>query len=1236
MTELSEFREQHGRTAAGFARSQAAWALPDVLPVPPPTGTVTFLLTDIEGSTPAWQSRPDAMAQAVGRHYEILDAAVVRHGGVRPIEQGEGDSMVAVFAGASDGVAAALDVQRELAGEPWPAGTEIAVRMAVHTGEARLREDRYYVGPSIIRCARLRSLGHGGQVLVSATTADLLVDGLPDGAALLPLGVHRLKGLRLPERVFQLAHPDLRVQFPPLQSLDARPTNLPAALTSFVGREAELAELAEVIDRHRFVTLTGAGGTGKTRLAAEASGEGSEAYPDGVWWVELAAVTGPGLVPGAVMSALGLEDTRPEPVARVTAYLRDRQALLVLDNCEHLLAAAGDLSAAVIASCPGVAVLATSREPLGVAGEVVWRVPPLSLPTPGGPGPEEDVEAILVTEAVRLFAERAAEARPGFRVDASNATVVAELCARLDGLPLAIELAAARVRALSPQRILDGLGQRFALLTGGGRGGPAHQQTLLASMAWSHDLLTAPQQVLLRRLSVFTGRFTLDDVEAVAGAEPLTPWDCLVLLADLVDRSLVVFDGEHYRLLATIADFAAERLGDAGEQAATRAAHVAHYAALAAGAAAELDAGPQVETLERLETARDNVLAAIEHALTVGDHDVALAMAADTVTFWHMRGRYAESLAYLRRVLAATPAEPSRDRARVLWGVGQLALYGMDLANGYGLAEAAQAAEMAQASGATDVLGRALCMRHAPDVWMRPAQASEHLPEAREVATRAGDRFGANLATAFLAYAATFGLDRADLAEPELARLQAEADATGSPYWALWHAICSGHAAFHRGELAQAVEILAPAVEQARAYGDSQLELFAALPLVDAYVDLGDAAAAERVVARSVSSQDRSALGRAECLRLRRARCLLEQGDLTEARAELISIEPVLRSIGFDVVVVELALIGGRAAEEAGDVAAARALVDEAAGLAVGLGMPWCVAWSAQADGRVAQAEGRATAAEDAHHRALSVCARHGYLSRAAETFECLASLAAAGESSAEAARLYGAAAALRAQTGCQRAPLDAPRGRRRRRHHRSRARQGVLRRAGGRGRRALARRSAVLCLPGTRRAQAPVPGLGVAHPHRAAGGRARRRGADQRRHRPAAVRHDGDGEGAHAQHLRQARDQPPVRARRPGNRTSARRVVAGVAQRPSAGRDCGPCDPWRCITCPSTSTTSKRRSRSTAGRWDWSSAPTGLISGSGAPGSTPAVNRFISSRAPRRTVTASTSPCWSTASTRR
>lgn len=353
---------------------------------PLPVGTVTFLLTDVEGSTTGWEADRAAMAAAIVRHYEIVDAAVRARGGVRPVEQGEGDSVVAVFSLASEAVRAAVDIQLALAAEPWPDGAQLAVRMALHTGEAQLRDAGNYMGRAVIRTARLRAIGHGGQILCSGSTADLAGDDLPDGLTLVALGAHRLKDLGRPEQVFQVCHPGLRREFPPLRSLDAIPNNLPVYLTSFIGREAELADVARLAGHHRLVTLTGSGGVGKTRLAAAVAAELAAGHPDGAWWVELAPLADPALVTEAVLGVLQVGDVPgSSALQRLTAYLATRDLLVVLDNCEHVLDACAAMSEAVLRTCPGVAVLATSREALGVGGEVTWRVPPLALPARGEP-----------------------------------------------------------------------------------------------------------------------------------------------------------------------------------------------------------------------------------------------------------------------------------------------------------------------------------------------------------------------------------------------------------------------------------------------------------------------------------------------------------------------------------------------------------------------------------------------------------------------------------------------------------------------------------------------------------------------------------------------------------------------------------------------------------------------------------------------------------------------------------
>jgi class 3 adenylate cyclase len=436
-----------------------------------PTGTVTLLLADVEGSTRLWETQPDAMTAAFASLDRTLARVVDTHHGVRPIEQGEGDSFVIAFGRASDAVACALELQRTPL-DP------IRLRIGVHTGEVQLRDESNYIGPTINRTARLRDLAHGGQTVLSSTTSDLVTDRLPADAWVSDLGTHSVRDLPRPERVMQLCHPEMRNEFPPLRTPKAaRSHNLPAQLTNFVGRRTEIDEIRRSLDDDRLVTLTGAGGAGKTRLAIEVAGRLTTEFADGVCFVELAPITDVALVAVAAVRAFGLRD---EPfrsaIETVARFIGDRRVLMVLDNCEHVLDAVAELTTALLSSCARLTLLTTSREPLGLAGEVIYRVPSLSLDG----------------EAIELFADRARRARPELSLTDENASAIAEICHRLDGVPLAIELAAARVRALSLEEILDGLHDRFRLLTGGSRGAVRRQQTLRASVDWSHALLTEP------------------------------------------------------------------------------------------------------------------------------------------------------------------------------------------------------------------------------------------------------------------------------------------------------------------------------------------------------------------------------------------------------------------------------------------------------------------------------------------------------------------------------------------------------------------------------------------------------------------------------------------------------------------------------------------------------------------------------------------------------------------------
>jgi predicted ATPase/class 3 adenylate cyclase len=591
-----------------------------------PTGTVTFLLTDVAGSTRLWESEADvSMRSAIVRHYQILSEVVAAHGGARPQEQGEGDSIVAAFTRPSDALAAAVAAQQALAAEPWPTTEPLRVRMAIHTGEAHLRDDCNYAGQAIIRAARLRAVGHGGQVLVSGATRDLAVDQTGATFGLRSLGQHRLRDLDRPEHVWQLLVPDTPSEFEPLVTLDTVPNSLPISLSPFIGREAEMAELAALMRVERLVTVTGTGGAGKTRLAQQIGAELIDEFPGGVWWVELAAFGNVG-VESAVRAAFGIsgdgQTSLPEAVRRM---LVDQRCLLIVDNCEHVTGSVAPLINELLGGAPTLSVLATSRVMLDLPGEHAWRVPSLGLPDRGGTA---SVNELGYTDSVRLFCDRARRSRTSFELTEANGPVVAKICHRLGGIPLAIELAAARTRTLDPQRILDGLDDAFRILSGGSKVLMPRQQTLEASIAWSHDLLTPVERTLLRRLSVFVDGWTLDTAEAVCpdGSETgstsarLDAPQVFEALDRLVDHSLVHTSetplGLRFGMLETIRQYAQHQLAiDPVEQLSVRSRHAVNFTDWAVSIEDALLAGGTGALIDTIEAERSNLFAATDHAI---------------------------------------------------------------------------------------------------------------------------------------------------------------------------------------------------------------------------------------------------------------------------------------------------------------------------------------------------------------------------------------------------------------------------------------------------------------------------------------------------------------------------------------------------------------------------------------------------------------------------------------------
>jgi predicted ATPase/class 3 adenylate cyclase len=643
--------------------------------IQPPTGTVTFLFTDVEGSTKLWERHTETMRTALARHDEILRRAIEVHGG--HVFKTVGDAFCATFSTAFDALESALAAQRALLSEPWQ--TEIGAlraRMALHTGTAEERGGDYF-GPAVNRVAMLLSAGHGGQVLLSSSTQELVRDHLPTGTWLRDLGERRLKDLSRSERIFQLTAPDLQSQFPPLRTLESYPNNLPAQPTPLIGREREVEEVRERLRNTevRLLSLTGPGGTGKTRVGLQAAAELADEFEDGVFFVALAAIADPALVAPTIARTLGLtESANQSPEDLLKGYLRNRQTLLVLDNFEQVLESAPLLDE-LLSSAPSLTILATSRTPLRLYGEHEFPVPPLSLPDPGSLPP---VEHLTQYGAIRLFVERAKAVKPDFSLTEENASAVAEICTRLDGLPLAIELAAARIKLLPPRALLSRLGNRLKLLTGGARNLPERQRTLRGAIEWSYELLDEGEKILFGRLRAFSGGAALEAIEAVCDAQGDLPVDVLEGVSSLLDKSLLrqeegAWDEPRFVMLETIHEFALEKLEESSDAEAIKRAHAEYFLTLAEEAEPGLWGPEDAAWLDRLEQEHDNMRTALSWAIEHEEAELALRLGGALRWFWFMEGYYGEGRRWLEAALGKDRGAAAEARARALEGVGWLA-----------------------------------------------------------------------------------------------------------------------------------------------------------------------------------------------------------------------------------------------------------------------------------------------------------------------------------------------------------------------------------------------------------------------------------------------------------------------------------------------------------------------------------------------------------------------------------
>jgi predicted ATPase/DNA-binding CsgD family transcriptional regulator len=956
------------------------------------------------------------MSRAIARHYQIIDEAVAKHGGARPVEQGEGDSTVSAFARATDAVRAALDIQRTMLGDARPEGTAITVRIGIHTGEAELRGDDNYIGVALNRCARLRSIGHGGQTLLSRPTADLVRDELPAEASLKELGEHSLRDLTRTEHVYQLSHPDLPNDFPGLAAPRSGSGNLPSHLTSFIGREEQIAEVARLLEETRILTLVGSGGCGKTRLAIEVAERVTDRYLDGVLWIDLSSLSDPALVPTSVANALKIrEGLMQDPTDTVAAHLENRNLLLVLDNCEHLASACAAFAERVLRACTNVTVMATSREPLGVHGETTWRVPSLTVPSEDG-----DAED---SESVRLFVERAGRSRPQFRATSDDLAGIATICRRLDGIPLAIELAAARIRTMSPQRIAAGLADRFGLLSVSPRTALPRQRTLEASVDWSHTLLSAPERVLFRRLAIFAGGFTLEAAEHVCAGDGLDEFAVMDLLSQLVDRSLAQMEetGEdaRYRLLETVRDYARYKLADSEDAAAMRDRHLAFFVEFVERAEQGLETSAMAEWVDRLERDHDNVRSAIDWSVESQQTDSALRLCAALFVFWLYGNHLPEGRGRVDAMLSLEGGDRGL-RARALASAALTATFALDDPSGT-RAFSEQAISLARELGDTQTIGRGLASLGFAALYGDPTVGRDLCEEAATAAERSGDVACVCHALSGLVLVETL-LSEWDRARDAANRAVEVARASGHPFRQAQTLCWAGFRALWWGELETARRYLDESISIARAINDHFLLSFALGFRGSVEVCGGRNEEGRRDLEESMTIARPGGLffqvGASDLFSAERC---YSEGDLDTGAASAEEAVAIFRAMDFPFGVASGLIFEAFIREAQQDGGAARRLAEEALAIARTNGLPREEGRSLLVIARLQHGEGSLEQAEETLQEALNIFARSHLLLEMIMALEHIAAIACANDSYAEAARLLGATQAVRDGTGYRR-----------------------------------------------------------------------------------------------------------------------------------------------------------------------------------------------------------------------